>query len=327
MRMRLIAAAVTFTAVLGFSATESHALQVGSFAPVVFNAGVPNGEVTVNLTVDNPQTAGFLTAYPCANGAPNPLTSNVNFRAGQTTSTAAIVKSDSSGNVCVISNVQTDIIIDKFDVRPLTDSQGRNISLGVHNGVRMADTRNTGRVAGGSVFSYHAGAPGSTVLMNLTAVNPDTAGYLTAWPCAQPMPVASNVNFVAGDTVPNFVQTLVDGSGNVCVFSTATTDLVIDQVAESANAFMTTHNPVRKVDTRTNGARLLPGVPLAVSVTPGPATVSFNLTGVSPTDCRVSHCVLLRCCPPRHVQRQLCCRRDSGQFRQGQDQWSTVHRL
>ncbi len=85
MRMRLIAAALAFTAVLGFSATESHALQVGSFAPVVFNSGVPNSEVTVNLTVDNPQAAGFLTAYPCANGAPNPLTSNVNFRAGQTT--------------------------------------------------------------------------------------------------------------------------------------------------------------------------------------------------------------------------------------------------
>lgn len=282
-RKRLIAAAVAFTAVLGFGATESHALQVGSFAPVVFNSGVPNSEVTVNLTVDNPQAAGFLTAYPCANGAPNPLTSNVNFRAGQTTSTAGIVKSDSSGNVCVISNVQTDIIVDKFDVRPLTDSQSRNISFGVHNGLRMVDTRNTGRVAGSSVFSYHAGAPGSTVLMNLTAVNPDTPGYLTAWPCDQPMPVASNVNYVAGDIVPNFVQTLADGSGNVCVFSTATTDLVIDQVAESSNAFMTTHNPVRKVDTRTNGTQLSPGVPMAVSVTPGPATVSFNLTAVNPT--------------------------------------------
>ena len=153
--------------------------------------------------------------------------------------------------MCVISNVQTDIIVDEFDVRPLTDSQDRNISFGVHNGVRMVDTRNTGRVAGGTVFSYHAGAPGSTVSMNLTAVDPAAAGFLTAWPCVQPMPVASNVNYVAGDVVPNFVQTLVDGSGNVCAFSNTATDLVIDQVADSTNAFVTTHNPVRKVDTRT----------------------------------------------------------------------------
>ena len=61
MRMRLIAAALAFTAVLGFSCHRVTRPAGREFAPVVFNSGVPNSEITANLTVDNPQAAGFLT--------------------------------------------------------------------------------------------------------------------------------------------------------------------------------------------------------------------------------------------------------------------------
>ena len=141
------------------------------------------------------------------------------------------------------------------------------------------------------------------------------------------MPLASNVNFVAGDVVPNFVQTLADGSGNVCVFSNTATDLVIDQVAESTTAFVTTHNPIRMVDTRTNGTRLLSGVPLAVSVTSGPAIVSVNLTAVDPTVAGYLTAYSCDAARPATSNVNFVGGETRRQLRQGQDQRSSVHRL
>src|ERR1700710_1547920 len=86
----LLVMAIVMTAV-GL-APSAQALKVPGGGTTQWATGLANGEVVINLTVTNPQAAGFLTAYPCAAGAPNPLTSNVNFRAGQTTSTAAVVK-------------------------------------------------------------------------------------------------------------------------------------------------------------------------------------------------------------------------------------------
>src|SRR3954451_7448448 len=98
---------------VGLTGQAAHAQQVPGFGTTRWTT-LGNAEVVVNLTVDNAQTSGFLTAYPCADGAPNPLTSNVNFRAGQTTSTAAVVRSDAHGDVCVLSNTVADVIVDQF---------------------------------------------------------------------------------------------------------------------------------------------------------------------------------------------------------------------
>jgi hypothetical protein len=140
----------------------------------------PNSEVVVNLTVVNPQNAGFLTAYPCANGAPD--TSNVNYSAGQTTSTAAIVRSDAAGKVCVLSSASTDVIVDQFEARPAANG------FGVGTPTRVMDTRFTG--GRGQDWAVAVGAPNATALFNLTAVNPAQAGYIVVWPCDQAMRVA-----------------------------------------------------------------------------------------------------------------------------------------
>ena len=48
------------------------------------------------------------------------------------------------------------------------------------------------------------------------------------FPCGAPVPNASNVNYVAGDTVPNAVVAKLGAGGKVCVFSYAATDLIVD---------------------------------------------------------------------------------------------------
>ena len=43
------------------------------------------------------------------------------------------------------------------------------------------------------------------VVMNVTVTEPSAASHVTAWPSASSRPVASNSNYVAGQTVPDLV--------------------------------------------------------------------------------------------------------------------------
>ncbi|WP_198037698.1 hypothetical protein, partial [Streptacidiphilus jeojiense] len=60
-----------------------------------------------------------------------------------------------------------------------------------------------------------AGVPSSgvtAVAMNVTAVAPVGAGYVTVFPDGQSRPTVSNLNFAAGQTIPNLVMVpVVDG--------------------------------------------------------------------------------------------------------------------
>ncbi len=68
----------------------------------------------------------------------------------------------------------------------------------------------------------------AAVTMNVTAVNAGGTGYITIWPCNRAMPVVSNLNVVAGDTVPNLVNVPIASGGTVCLFTTVATDLLAD---------------------------------------------------------------------------------------------------
>ncbi len=70
--------------------------------------------------------------------------------------------------------------------------------------------------------------------LNVTAVNPSAAGYITVFDCDQPRPInASNVNYLAGQVSPNAVVADVSSTGKVCLYTLAETDLVVD-----VNAFI-----------------------------------------------------------------------------------------
>ena len=63
--------------------------------------------------------------------------------------------------------------------------------------------------------------------MNVTVADPRGAGYLTVYPCGEVAPVASNVNFSAGETIPN-LTIQVGTSGSVCLLASATADVIVD---------------------------------------------------------------------------------------------------
>lgn len=67
------------------------------------------------------------------------------------------------------------------------------------------------------------------VVLNVTATNSTQGGFLTLYPDGGSRPLASNLNFAAGQTIPNLVVVPVDSDGKVAIYNFAgNTDVVAD---------------------------------------------------------------------------------------------------
>ena len=99
-----------------------------------------------------------------------------------------------------------------------------------------------------------AGVPAdaAAVVLNMTAVNAATAGFATIHPCGQPRPEASNLNFAAGQTIPNLVIAKPGTNGRICIYSDTTIDVLADVTGyfPAGSDFTPITNPTRILDTR-----------------------------------------------------------------------------
>jgi hypothetical protein len=72
-------------------------------------------------------------------------------------------------------------------------------------------------------------ASASAVVLNVTATQPSTGGFMTVWPTGQSRPTASNLNFDAGQTIPNLVIAKVGSGGQVSFYNnTGSTHVIVD---------------------------------------------------------------------------------------------------
>ncbi|MEQ1700067.1 MAG: hypothetical protein ABMA25_08155, partial [Ilumatobacteraceae bacterium] len=274
--------------------------------------GVPidTPAVTLTVAVVSPAQAGFLTVWPCAEDQPN--SSNINFQAGVTTSNTVVTSI--KGGICFFSSSTTHLIADVVGFAP------RASSLQTLVPERLADTRANGVTIDGQVQAIGARAAGSTltmqvaqrgsvpfgtreVVLNVAAVGPVAAGFISVHPCESPAPASSNVNFATGVTTANLVVTALAADGTVCLFTSATTQVIVDVVAVYSPAlvpnpsWVQSQRSTRLADTRTNGVTVdgrfarggtvAAGGTLAVQVTnrfpTNTASVVFiNVTVVSP---------------------------------------------
>jgi hypothetical protein len=205
--------------------------------------GTGSGSQLYNITVVDAKGPGFITVYPC--GAGNGTSSTQNFDTGQT-----IASFVPHGNSCIYSSERADYIVDYLGESPL-----QSISP-----TRILDTRDgTGTtrqrlIAGQTLttnISGKAGLPASldAVAVSVTAVNPATAGFVTVYPCDQTRPQASNVNFAARQTIANAAFVSPTASGDLCLFSSATVDLLVD-LAGYIPSGGSRWSPERVLDTR-----------------------------------------------------------------------------
>lgn len=245
--------------------------------------------VSLNVTLTEPQSHGWVTVWPC--GEERPLASNLNFVTGQTVPNAVVVKTGTAGAVCLYTSATTHL---------LADLNGHFPSTADYTGVvpaRAADTRVGTGVAQAKVLAgqtlvvpvvgqHGIGAEASSVAANVTVTEPESYGWVTVWPCGQERPLASNLNFVWGQTVPNAVIAGIGSNGSVCLYTTATTHLIMD-----VNGFFTDASdyeplvPQRLFDTRTEfDGKLLGGVILRYQVAePGELlAVVLNVTVTEP---------------------------------------------
>jgi tetrahydromethanopterin S-methyltransferase subunit H len=70
----------------------------------------------------------------------------------------------------------------------------------------------------------------SAVVVNVTAADPTSAGYITVWPSGTTMQQTSNLNFQAGQNIPNLVVVPVGADGKIQLFngSGGTVQLIAD---------------------------------------------------------------------------------------------------
>lgn len=97
---------------------------------------------------------------------------------------------------------------------------------GLVNGIGV---RPTGSVTEVQVAG-RAGVPvgAAAAVLNVTVADAQVAGFVTVYPCDAPRPLASNLNFVAGSTVPNAVVSKIAVDGKVCLFTSGATHLIAD---------------------------------------------------------------------------------------------------
>ncbi len=191
----------------------------------------------LNVTATDPQTSGYITVFPCGGSKPN--ASNLNFERGDTIANTVFAAVSQSGKVCIYASVATHVIVDGNGYLPaesalgalvparLLDSRGPGLTVdGVASGM--------GRLVSGTVTELvvagRGGVPGNAgaAVLNVTASAAQSSGYLTVYPCDQPEPNASNLNFTAGQTIPNAVLAKLGANGTACVFTSANVDLIVD---------------------------------------------------------------------------------------------------
>ena len=187
----------------------------------------------LNVTIVEPCADGFATVYPA--GAPNPpLASNSNYRTFENVAAMATTKLGAGGAVSIYTSAQADVVVDVVGyVHPTQGSLFNAVTPS-----RVYDVRPARLVAGQEVtipvrgvgtVPSSAGVTGA--VLNLTVNAPSGAGFLTIYPgpCSPgARPLASSLNYVAGQTVANAVVTALGANGSVCVFSLVGAEVILD---------------------------------------------------------------------------------------------------
>jgi hypothetical protein len=286
--------------------------QGGSLVLAIGGIYVPANatSVVLNVTAVDQTTAGFFTVYPTGGSAPT--ASNLNWVAGQTIPNLVSVGLSSGGDVTIFNGLgSADAVVDLegYFAPPTTGTSGEFVPL---TPARITDTRNiTGNInkgktlaAGTTLPVQVTGAGGvptsgvSAVVLNVTAVDQTANGFFTVFPAGAALPVASNLNWTPGVTVPNRVIVPVGVGGVVDIYNgLGSADAVVDvngYITDSSavGAHFTPVFPTRIKDTRNGpgaigkiGANSTTNVQVtgAGGVPAGATAAVLNVTVANPT--------------------------------------------
>ncbi|MEU7604642.1 PKD domain-containing protein [Streptomyces sp. NPDC041003] len=264
--------------------------------PVVYYSSGPHhtGGATaavLNVTVTGATQDTHLNVWP--SGQPRPTTSNVNVRAGGTSSNTVTVPIGADGKILAqLNSGQGHVVVDFVGYyQPNTGQRFNPVTP-----TRLADTRTMGGALGAGktrtvkVAGVRSIPPdAAAVALNLTSTGATTDTHVIAYPESDKRPATSNLNPEPGKDKSNQVIVPVGPDGTITLYNNAgSTDLVLDVVGYyhqwGGGAFFTPAVPKRLADTRTTG-KLAPGATSTVAGMPANAVgAALNVTATETTD-------------------------------------------
>ena len=234
--------------------------------------------LNITLVPVNGGPVSFLTIWPT--GQTQPLVSSMNSD-GRIKANAVIVPGGTDGQVNVYVTDTTNLVID-IDAY-FGPVGGTALAFYPVTPCRVADTRNANGNLGGPflqggqerdfpVLASSCGIPATAKAysLNFTAVpyQGGGLGYLTVWPTGQSQPVVSTLNNLTSTIVANAAIVPAGTGGEVAVYPSNSTNLVIDvngyfAPAGAGGLSLYPDVPCRVIDTRNNN-----GQPFSGTLTP-----------------------------------------------------------
>jgi hypothetical protein len=250
-----------------FGGPSLAARDTREFAVSQSSCGIPSTAqaYSMNVTVVPKEKLGYLTIWP--SGAPQPLISLLNSYDGRIKANAVVVPAGSNGSINIFATDATDVVLDLNGYFvPQSDPYG--LQFYPITPCRILDTRNPNGLLGGPSFianefrdiPVQAGPcnlprSAQAYSLNFTVVPLGTLGYLSAWPSGQSQPYVSTLNDFEGNVVANAAIVPAGAGGEITLFTTHPTDVVIDvngyfAPVGSGGLSLYNLNPCRVLDTR-----------------------------------------------------------------------------
>ena len=235
-------------------------------------AAPPGATATVaNITAVGGSGAGYITGDACASLTPGPQTrSIVNFGNGDTVANFAVVPSvntDQGAQFCTISPNGLHEIIDVQGF--FGPASAASLSFALQTPARLLDTRQcwtdpvtkvercAKRNPAGSIVRMKAPDGAKAVVVTLTSIDAQAAGYVTANACSSLVAgpqSQSNLNAVVGSPVANMAIVPVDADGTFCAYLSSAMHLAVDVMGTFVSGTAVQFTPVTPV--RVHDSRL-----------------------------------------------------------------------
>ena len=231
------------------------------------NCGIPTNAqaYSLNFTVVPAGKLNYITVFPT--GQLQPLASTLNSYDGRIKANAAVVPAGNDGAVTVFTTDDTQLVI---DINGYFVPATTNTALAFYpvTPCRLVDTRGAAGPLGAPSLSAqqertfpvltsacNVPAAAQAYALNYTVVPKTPLSWLTTWPAGQQRPFVSTLNAPTSAITANAALVPAGDNGDVSVYVTNDTDLIIDisgYFAPPATGGLSLYNlvPCRVYDSR-----------------------------------------------------------------------------